>query len=51
VCSVLEQKQGTDFERGEGSLAEAWRLVRLALAFDLELVDDRGGGSTPFPVY
>jgi hypothetical protein len=48
ACLVLEQNQGTGFEQGEGSLAKAWRLVRLALTPDLELVDDRGGGSYAF---
>jgi hypothetical protein len=43
ACSVLERNRGTGSERGEGSLAEAWRLVRLALAPDLEPVDDHGG--------
>jgi hypothetical protein len=45
---VLEQNRGIGSERGEGSLAEAWRPARLALAPDLELVGDRGGGSFAF---
>jgi hypothetical protein len=45
---VLEQNRGTDFERGEGSLAGAWRLVRLALAPDPETVGDHRGGSYVF---
>jgi hypothetical protein len=48
ACSVLEQNRGTGFERGEGSLAEASRLVRLALAPDLACVDDRVGESYAF---
>jgi hypothetical protein len=45
---MLKQNRGTCSERGEGSLAEASRLVRLALAPDLEPVSDRGGGSYAF---
>jgi hypothetical protein len=45
---VLEQNHGTSSERGECSLAEAWRLVRLALAPDLEPIGDCGGGSYAF---
>jgi hypothetical protein len=45
---VLEQNRGIGFGRGEGSPAEAWRLVRLALAPDLELVGDRDNGSYAF---
>jgi hypothetical protein len=48
TCLVLEQNRGTSFERGEGSLAEAWHIVRLDLAPDLELVDDRDGESYAF---
>ena len=48
TCLVLEQNWGIGSERGEGSLAEAWRLVRLALAPDLEPIGDRGDGSYAF---
>jgi hypothetical protein len=48
ACSVLKRNQGIGSERGEGSLAEAWRLVRLALAPDLEPIGDRGDGSYAF---
>jgi hypothetical protein len=41
---VLERNRGTGFERGEGSLAGASRLVRLALAPSLEPVGDHGSG-------
>jgi hypothetical protein len=45
---VLEQNWGTGSERGEGSLAVAWRPARLALAPGLELVGDRGSESCAF---
>jgi hypothetical protein len=45
---VLERNRGTCFEQGEGSLAGAWRLVRLALAPDPEPISDQGGGSYVF---
>jgi hypothetical protein len=45
---VLEKNRGTGFERGEGSLVGGLRLVRLALALDLEPVGDRDGGSYTF---
>jgi hypothetical protein len=45
---VLERNQGTGFERGEGSLVGALRLVRLALALDLEPIGNHGGGSYAF---
>jgi hypothetical protein len=48
ACSVLERNRGTGSERGEGFLAKAWHLVRLALAPDLEPVGDHGGMSYAF---
>ena len=48
MCLVLEQNWGTGSERGEGSLAVAWRPARLALAPGLEIVGDRGGESCAF---
>jgi hypothetical protein len=45
---VLGQNRGTGFEQGEGSLAGAWHLVRLALAPNPEPVGDYGGGSYVF---
>jgi hypothetical protein len=48
TCLVLEQNWGIGSERGEGSLAEAWRPAWVALAPDLELVGERGSGSFAF---
>jgi hypothetical protein len=45
---VLKRNRDTGPKRGEGSLAEAWCLVRLALAPDLEPIDDHGGRSYAF---
>jgi hypothetical protein len=45
---VLGKNRGTGFEQGEGSLAGAWHLVRLALALDPEPVCDHGDESYVF---